>query len=125
MLQIISHPEMHVSAATATGTLTAEDYAQKILPDLRMRLGLYPKVSRYFHMDGFTGWTPGALWDDITFGLAHARDFRKIALVGDAKWGTALVPLLGPFTSATVKFFPKAEKEEAWLWVGTSTVAHP
>lgn len=120
MLRLLSHPQLHVSAARANGTLTTADYEEKLLPDLRGRLALYPKVSWYFEMEDFTGWKPGALWDDLTFGLRHARDFRKIALVGDAKWEKILVPLMSPFTSATVKYFPFAEKEQAWNWVGTA-----
>ena len=31
----------------------------------------------------FEGWDPHAAWDDMTYGLAHATDFEKLAIVGD------------------------------------------
>ena len=118
MLKLLSHPYLHVSAARASGTVTADDYEKKLLPDLRTRLELYPQISWYFEMEDFKGWTPGAFWDDHTFALRFARKFKRIALVGDSNWEKFFAPLMRPFTSATVKFFPITEKEKGWDWVG-------
>lgn len=120
MLKLLHHPDLSVSAAQVSGTLTADDYQKKLLPDLRGRLALYPKINWYFEMEEFTGWAPGALWDDITFSVRHARGFDRIAVVSGAKWERLLAPLMRPFTSATLKFFPISERDDAWSWVGRS-----
>ena len=36
--------------------------------------------------DDFQGWEPKALWDDARFGLAHRKDFDKMAVVTDRRW---------------------------------------
>lgn len=35
------------------------------------------------------GFTLHALWDDLTLGIKHWSDFKKIAIIGDKQWQAA------------------------------------
>ena len=118
MLMQITHPAVDVVATKASGTLTAADYEQVLIPALDAALERSPKIAWYYEMVDFTGWKPRALWDDLSYGVKHAKDFRKIAIVGDKKWEEWMASVMDPFTSGEVKFFPLQEKNIAWDWVG-------
>ena len=68
-------------------------------------------------MDDFRGWTAGALWEDIKFDAKHFGDFERLAMVGDKQWEKGMATFCKPFTSARIKYFDKAQIEEAREWL--------
>lgn len=116
MIQILEQTEGKVIATRATEKLTQTDY-NKLLPLLNDKLRKHQKIRWYFEMKNFNGWELKALWEEIKFDAKHANDFDKIAMVGEKKWEEWMTDLMKAFTSAEVKYFSDAEKEEAIKWI--------
>jgi hypothetical protein len=98
------------------GKLVKADY-ERFLPQFAERSQRPGKVRLLFDMIGFEGWDAGALWDEIKFDLAHAKDFERIATVGDSKWKHAMAIFFKPFTKAETRYFDAAQYAAAREWL--------
>ena len=116
MIQILEGTRPNVVSTKAVGTLTKEDYDQ-LLPVLRQKLNEYDKIRWYFEMEKFEGWEPEAAWKDMKFDFKNAQNLEKVAMVGAKKWEKWLTQIMKPFTSAEVKYFDTAEKQDALKWI--------
>ncbi len=99
-----------------TGKLTAEMY-DELVPLVDRLVKESGKLRMLFTMHDFHGWTAGALWDDIKFGLDHFRDISRLAIVGETKWQKGMAVFCKPFTTAKVKYFESTDLEAARAWV--------
>lgn len=115
---------MHTLLPETDGTFVAirisdkldqADY-QSIVPILEERIAEHGKISLYWEMEQFEGWTAGGLWADTKFGVKHANDFRRIAVVGDKKWHEWSTKVMKPFTSAEVRYFNPDQRQQALAW---------
>tara|TARA_R110002073_G_scaffold40547_1_gene114899 strand:- start:103418 stop:103774 length:357 start_codon:yes stop_codon:yes gene_type:complete len=116
MLQIIGIKQNNVIATIATGKLEQQDI-EKVHPIIHSILDKGLKVRWYFEMEGFTGWNLPSLWEDLKMDTAHARDYEKIAMVGDKKWQDWITQFMKPFTNAEIKYFNIDQKEDAKSWI--------
>ncbi|UTA47160.1 STAS/SEC14 domain-containing protein [Simiduia sp. 21SJ11W-1] len=100
----------------AYGKLTHEDYTQ-MTPLLEAALAGVPEQSVDVFMDitAFEGWELRAAWDDLKLGLAHGRQFRKIALLGSAGWQSLAATVGNWFVGGEVKYFESRSEACAWL----------
>lgn len=87
MITMLPHPGPDVVASKASGALTTEDHQQKLIPALERKLRQETEVAWYFELEDFSGRKLGALWEDFSYGVEHANDFRKIAIVGGCRMG--------------------------------------
>lgn len=122
MMELMRHTDPKVIAIRASGTLTKADY-DKLLPILRDAVEQYDKISWYMEMDDFSGWDARAFWKDLQFGVEHANNFYKIAMVGEETWEDWFTQLMKPFTSAEVRYFELEDRDQAWRWVGTGAAS--
>ncbi|MDQ7917223.1 STAS/SEC14 domain-containing protein [Mesonia sp. MT50] len=116
MLQIIELKEKNIVVTKASGKLRKEDI-EKIHPLIHAILDKGMKVRWYFEMDNFTGWDLPGLWEDLKMDTAHAKDYEKIAMVGDKKWQEWITQFMKPFTNAKIKYFNIDQKEDAKSWI--------
>jgi len=98
-----------------SGKLDRSDY-ESYFPILEGRIDQYGKIRLYCEMVDFDGWTPSGLWADTKFDVKHANDFTRIAFVGEKKWLNLITQAMKPFTSAEIRYFDIAEREEALQW---------
>ncbi|MDD5462511.1 MAG: STAS/SEC14 domain-containing protein [Methylococcales bacterium] len=71
----------------ATESLTSQDYENVLIPQLKQLIDKYGKIRAVLYLDeNFTGWEPGAAWDDAVFDIQHRNNFEKLAVVSDKKW---------------------------------------
>ena len=61
--------------------------------------------------------SPRALWDDLKFRTSHARDLKKLALVGDHGWLRAWTRLLTKLMPVELRSFATGQSEQAWRWL--------
>jgi hypothetical protein len=71
-------------------------------------------------MHEFHGWTAGALWEDLKFDAKHVRDIERLALVGEKRWEAGMAAFCRPFTTATIRYFDRAQAAEAYKWLTAS-----
>lgn len=116
MIQITSNDNSNIVYTSSSGTLEKSDY-EKLLPLVEDKIHQFGKIRLYFEMHNFKGWKPDALLKDLQFDFRHARDFEKVAMVGEKKWQEWMTELMKPFTPAGVRFFTFDDREQAKAWV--------
>jgi hypothetical protein len=105
---------VHVS-----GKLAKADY-ERFVPEFERLVGLRGKLRLLFDMTGFHGWEAGALWEDVKFATKHFADIERLAMVGEKKWEQGMAAFCKPFTTATIRYFDRANALEARQWLGGS-----
>jgi hypothetical protein len=99
-----------------TGKLTTEAY-KTFAPLVDEQIQENGKLRILFEMHDFHGWTAGAMWEDIKFDFRHWKDIERLAIVGESKWQHGMAVFCKPFTSAKIKYFDRANLEEAKSWL--------
>ncbi len=118
MIELLPLKGDNVVGVRASGTLTAQDYETVWIPALEKAIAEHGSVRALLFMDEtFTGWAPGAMWDDAKFGLGHLREVERIAMVGGPDWVAGAVRLMGHFMPAEVQIFDAGELDEALSWI--------
>jgi hypothetical protein len=118
MIERVANVPKGVIGFEAAGKLRAEDYRDVVLPAVTEAASA-GEVRFVIVIPEFGGFTPGALWQDLTVGIEHFGAWKKIALVTDIEWMSHLVALFGWMTPGEVKCFPLAERAAAMDWVAT------
>ena len=115
MIKQLSGLPAGVIGVEVTGTVTAEDFRDVILPAVgtAARSG---DVRFMIVIPEFRGMTPGALWADLRVGMENFRKWKRIALVTDIEWMSHMTALFGWMTPGEVRHFPLAQRDEAIAW---------
>ena len=107
-----------IDGVKATGTITAEDYEQVFVPllDEARREG---RRVRFLYQFGpeFTGFTPGAAWEDAKLGLRSIRLFDGCAVVTDIAWIREATRLAGFLMPCPVRVFGNNDFDKAVSWL--------
>jgi hypothetical protein len=96
--------------------LHKEDY-DVFVPHMVKAIAEHGKIRLLFDMHNFHGWDTAAVWEDIKFGSQNFNHFERIAMIGEKKWERAMAVFCKPFTTGKVKYFDRAEKEQAKEWL--------
>jgi hypothetical protein len=115
-ISVNEHDGGRVLDIRVTGTLTQDDY-QRFVPEIERLIAQHGKLRILFDMHDFHGWNVGGLWQDIKFDMKHFRDIDRLALVGERKWEQGMAVFCRPFTTATIRYFDRAEVEDARRWL--------
>lgn len=99
-----------------TGTLTKEAY-QEFVPMTEAAIKKHGRVRMLVVMHDFHGWTAGALWEDLKFDYKHFSHIERLAIVGETKWEHGMAIFCKPFTVALIKYFDRAQLEDARAWI--------
>ena len=99
-----------------TGHLMAADYGH-FVSEFERLVEPHGKLRVLFDMNGLHGWGPGALWEDVKFGIKHFGDIDRLAMVGEKKWQRAMATFFKPFTNATTRYFDHADAAAARTWL--------
>ncbi|MDQ8184128.1 STAS/SEC14 domain-containing protein [Pelagicoccus sp. SDUM812002] len=105
-------------AMRLSGKLDQNDCGEYI-SILEERINRYGRISLFCDMADLDGWTPAGLWADTQFDIKHASDFKRIAFVAEKKWLDLVTQAMKPFTSAELRHFDLAERDEALQWAKT------
>ena len=108
-----------VLIVTIGGKLEAKDY-EELTPFVEDLIDQHGRLNILLVLHDFHGWTAGALWEDVKFDAKHFRDIRKLAIVGETQWEKGMATFCKPFTTATVKYFPREEMAAAQQWIGAA-----
>ena len=118
MLKILDESNGNRLAVRASDLLTDDDYKQVFIPAVEKVLAEHGSIRVMVDCDeGFRGWEPEALWDDIRFAAAHKGDFERLAIVGPVLMSEWAANLAGHFTHGKIHTFQAGETDHAWKWV--------
>jgi hypothetical protein len=100
------------------GIVTAADYENVMVPDIEAAFALNRKIRSIIHLgDDFTGFAPGAMWDDVKLGFRHITGWERTALVTDVGWVRVMSSVFGFAIPSHFKLFSNAEIDEAYRWI--------
>lgn len=123
MIRILPESKEGFLAVAFTGKATAEDYETVFIPELEKRLAEYGKLDCAVVMEeDFSGWTGSAVLDDVTWGLKHRDDFRRLAVAGGPKWVHWGAKVDGHFMDGDVRTFSLDQVAEAMAWAQTGAM---
>lgn len=72
-------------------------------------------VSFVIDLQDMEGVDLGAMWEDMKFGLSHAKQIERVALIGHERWVRRIAELPNPFP-VEVRAFDEDEEYGAWDW---------
>ena len=118
MINLLPNLPAGVVGIIASGEVTANDYESVIIPAVEGALKEHDKV-RFLYQLGpdFTGFTAGALWDDMKVGMAHFKAWERIAIVTDVDWVAGTIRFFRFAMPCPVKIFPNSQFDEAVKWL--------
>lgn len=118
MIEIMTESNDSTLVLKASGKLTDADYKELLIPKMEevIKRSGKAKVLLYLPRD-FVGWEAHAMWDDAKFGLRHRNDFKKLAVVGGAKWVEWATKISSHFMEGEVRTFPEVDLGQALDWV--------
>lgn len=101
-----------------TGTLEQEDY-DIFTPAFERLVEEHGEIRVLFRLQDFTGWSAGALWEDVRLAFRHFADIERLAIVGEKEWERGMATFCKPFTRAEVRFFESDRLGDARRWLLT------
>jgi len=105
------------------GKLTAEDYQQTLEPLLSKARADGKKIRFLMYLGpDFTGFTPGASWEDFKVGMRYLRIFERCAVVTDIKWIRNATKFFGSMVPYPVNVYPNDSLNEAKLWLNSGEI---
>ncbi|HVZ54844.1 MAG TPA: STAS/SEC14 domain-containing protein [Pseudolabrys sp.] len=108
----------NVLAFLCKGRVTKTDYDTVLVPAVLEALKTRDKLRLYYQIDAdFTGFDPGAMWEDFKVGMEHLSRWERIALVSDVEWIKQMMRLFGFMVPAAIRSFPLAQAAEARAWI--------
>jgi SpoIIAA-like len=118
VIEFMPESSGNVIGVRAVGMLTDTDYKETLIPKLETLFEQCGELNLLIYMDDdFEGWDLEAAWDDMSFGLKHRADFRKLAVVGGPRWVEWCFKLSGFLMKGEIKLFPVSSLDKAWRWV--------
>jgi hypothetical protein len=122
MIERMSDVSEGVIGFRFSGQVTKAEYTETVLPALQAAIKGDGRARTLVVIDeGFEKFEPGALWEDVKFGLGsgitHLSKWERTALVSDKDWARHAITLLGWMVPGDVKIFPLAQLEDAKAWV--------
>jgi hypothetical protein len=107
-----------VLALRAVGIITAQDYADTLVPMVEAKLKVHDKIKCLIVLgEDYTSYAGDAAWADTKFGLSHFRDFTRVAMVTDVGWMKQAANLFGWLMPGELKTFALAELDAAKEWI--------
>ena len=109
-------PDSQLVIVRVSGTLTTNEY-RRFVPEFERAVRGRDKIRILFDMLHFSGWEPGAAWQDLKLTFRHLGQMEKVAMVGDKKWQELMTEFGRLFTAAEVRYFDHVDIEAARQWL--------
>jgi hypothetical protein len=106
-----------VVGVEAVGEVTADDDENVLIPTSEAGRFVHDHLNVVFVAGArFTGFSTGAMWDDVKWGTSHAKGWGRIALVTDVDWMRHLTKAFSWLAPKGMKVFPTTELDAAKAW---------
>lgn len=118
MIELLPNLPDHIVGISASGQVDAADYEIIIIPAINAALKKHDRIRMLYRLGPqFTGFTSGAMWDDMKTGLGHLRAWEKIAVVTDHSWIANAMRMFAFAMPCPVKIFSDKDLAEAEAWI--------
>jgi len=118
MIEILKNFPDNVVALSCTGQVTKEDYDGILVPAILEALKRHDKIRLFYQTSAdFTGYNPGAIWEDLKIGVEHPTRWERVAVVTDVNWIAKMMRIFGFLMPCPVKLFPLSATAQAHAWI--------
>lgn len=118
MIERLSNFPDNVVAIACKGRVTKADYESVLVPAVENALKKHENVRIYYEITpDFSGFDPGAMFEDFKVGMGHITRWERIALVTDVEWIKHMMQLFSFITPGETKVFPTSQADEARAWI--------
>jgi SpoIIAA-like len=118
MIKLLPNLPDHIVGIIASGHVTASDYETVLIPAVEATLKKHGSVRILYQLGpDFTGFSPGAMWDDMKLGIGHLKAWEKVAVVTDLDWIAGATRFFGFAMPCPVKVFSNSEFAAAVHWI--------
>ena len=118
MIELLSDFPDNIVGIAASGHVSASDYETVLVPIVEAALKKHGKVRLLYVLGSeFTGFTPGAMWEDAKLGIAHFTAWEKVAVVTDVSWVANATSMFRFVMPCPVQVFPIKDRAKAEAWV--------
>jgi len=122
MIEILKNFPDNVIALSCKGQVTKEDYDGILVPAILEALKRHNKIRLLYKTStDFTGYDPGAIWEDLKIGVEHPTRWERVAVVTDVDWIVQMMRLFGFLMPCPAKLFPPSEIAQAHAWIIAAT----
>jgi hypothetical protein len=102
----------------AHGQVSAEDYERVVVPDVEAAFALNRKLRLlYVTAEDFTGFDPGAMWNDMKLGARHFSGWERVALVTDVSWLRTAAVAMSFMLPTEFRLFASHQLAAAEAWI--------
>jgi len=102
----------------ASGHVSGNDYEAVLVPAVEAALKKHKKLRLSYELGSdFTGFAPGAMWDDMKLGMAHLSAWERIAVITDVSWVANATNMFKFVMPCTVKVFSLNDRAAAERWI--------
>lgn len=118
MIEILNNFPGNVIALSCEGQVTKADYDGILVPAILKALKQHNKIRLlYITSADFTGYDPGALWEDLKIGVEYPTRWERVAVVTDVDWILQVVRIFSFLIPCPVKVFLPSESTQAHAWI--------
>ena len=122
MIEVLPDFPDGVIGLRCTDHITRQDYEAVLIPMLNAAFKEYKTLRAYCEIVGFSGMSPGAMWDDVKVGMEHFVQWERVAIVTDIDWISHTTKLFAFLFPGEVRVFSLSDAEKARQWtVGLDT----
>ncbi len=118
MIELLQDLPDNVVGFVASGHISASDYETVLIPAINATIETHGKVRILYHLDSdFTGFSPGAMWDDMKLGVEHLTAWERVAVVTDVSWVAHATSMFRFVMPCPVQAFALSDLAKAKEWI--------
>lgn len=118
MMNLLPDLPDNVVGISASGQVDARDYETVLMPAVEAALKKHDRIRLLYCLTpGFSGFTPGAMWDDARLGVSHWTSWEKIAVVTDVGWVGHAMTMFAFAMPGAIRVFPNVAQADAERWI--------
>ena len=118
MIEIMKNFPDNVIAFSCEGQVKKDDYEEILVPAILETLKRHDKIRLLYKTSAdFSGYDPGAIWEDLKSGVEHPTRWERVAVVTDVNWIVQMMRLFSFLFPCPTKLFPSSELAQAQAWI--------
>ncbi|MEO7952648.1 MAG: STAS/SEC14 domain-containing protein [Polaromonas sp.] len=120
MIELLADFPDNTVGIAASGHVNAAEYETVLVPAVEAALRKHDKVRLLYQLSSdFTGFTPGAMWDDMKLGMTHLTAWERVAVVTDIGWVTNATNMFRFVLPCPVRVFSIKDRAAADAWIAS------
>ena len=118
MITLLPNLPDNTIGLAGSGRVSGSDYEEVLIPAVESALKKHNKLRLIYELNSdFTGFAPGAMWDDMKLGMAHLSAWERVAVVTDVGWVANATNMFKFVMPCTVKVFSLKDRAAAQKWI--------